>query len=171
MNELETALKSGEVFSKEYVQKLREEAKSHRRKAETAEAGLAKAKGSVEAGKAAADAAVEAEQRKTKKALALKDIEFMCERAGAKVDPEQIFQEGVEPEKAFNEFVEKNSAMFRKEPTRMHGVDLDGGPSTKMLTEGTMAEIKKDPAARGLLSKMYSRMVSDERQGVRRKVA
>ena len=161
-------MKQGLVFPKEYVQQLREEAKANRLKAEQAEA---QAKANQDAGKAAEDAAVAAEQQKMKKALAMKDLEAMCERAGVKIDANQIYQEGVEPEKAFNEFVEKNPALFKKEPTRIHGLDLDGGPAAKLLTEGSVMQIKNDAAARSLMGRVYEKLVRNEKEGIRRKVA
>lgn len=163
--EVKEALEKGDVFPREYVTQLRDEAKAHRLKAEAAQSAASSAETTATArATEVADAKKEGEKK-----ITLEKIRGMLARAGVEVDPVQVYQDGMDAEKAFNEYVAKNPSVFKREPLKVKNMDLDGGVSSKILTDGTMTETRKDPAARGLLSKIYSQMVSEDKQRNRRR--
>lgn len=169
MNEaLEKAIKDGEVFSKDYVRQLRDEAKANRLKADKALGDAATFRVDAETFNTKIAQAVEGVRKESDKKITMSRIDNLCERAGVKINAGQIYQDGVDPEIAFKSFAEKNKSLFEKESVKIKGVNIGSGDSVKILTEGNMAETRKNPEARSMLSRIYSRLVQEDKQSGRR---
>ena len=163
---VQDSLNSGEVFSTEYVHGLREEAKANRLKAEklVADATTVAEKmkkemtgAGVEATRLAVEAAIGVERNNSKKTLDLEKIAQLLVAAGVKIDPVQIYQDGMEPDKAFDAYVEKNPDAFKKSVLKIKDIDIGAGESAQTLLSGTVKEVRNNPGSRSLFGKIYSK--------------
>lgn len=170
--EIKKALESGEVFSKEYVHQLREEAKGHRLKAENLEKTIGDLPKNGDSQKGLSEErisemiakAITAENRNFQKKIEMQKINFLCENAGIKVSAEQIYQDGKSADDSFKDFTEKNPDLFRKKFNEINGVEFGDGESGKTLMGGNIREIRKNPEARNIFSKIYQRAIALHKQ-------